>query len=85
MALVPVTNEAGADAGIDDLVGDMFPKVREGVAVRTLLKYEDLVLMRKIFVWYANCDHSSNDAIRARELMKRMLRKGGSKFYARKT
>lgn len=66
------------------MVGDMFPKVREGVAVRTLLKYEDLMLMRKIFVWYASYNRNNNDAVRARELMKRMLRKGGSEFYAKK-
>jgi hypothetical protein len=85
MALVPVTSEAGADAAIDDLVGDMFPKVREGAAVRTSLKYEDLLLLRRILVWYASSDRNSDDAVRARELMKRMLRKGGSEFYGRKT
>jgi hypothetical protein len=84
MALVPVRSEVVAEAGIDDLVGDMFPKVREGVAVRTLLKYEDLMLLRKILVWYASYNRSSNDAVRARELMKRMLRKGGSEFYSSK-
>jgi len=84
MALVPVGGEGVAEAGIDDLIGDMFPKVREGVAVRTLLKYEDLLLMRKIFVWYAGYNRSSNDAVRARELMKRMLRKGGSEFYSKR-
>ena len=73
-----------AEVGIDDLIGDMFPKVREGVAVRTLLKYEDLQLIRKIFVWYASYNRGSNDGVRARELMKRMLRKGGSEFYAKR-
>jgi len=77
MALVP-------EGSIVDLVGDMFPNLREGVAVRTLLKYEDLVLMRRIFVWYASYNRSSNDSVRARELMKRMLRKGGSEFYSKR-
>lgn len=84
MALVPVSGEVEGEAGIDDLIGDMFPKVREGVAVRTLLKYEDLMLLRKILVWYASYNRSSNDAVRARELMKRMLRKGGSEFYSKR-
>ena len=84
VALVPVGGDVEAEAGIDDLIGDMFPKVREGVAVRTLLKYEDLLLMRKIFVWYASYNRSNNDAVRARELMKRMLRKGGSEFYSKR-
>jgi hypothetical protein len=83
MALVPVSSETVSEAGIDDLVGDMFPKVREGVAVRTLLKYEDLILLRKILVWYASYTQNSNDAVRARELMKRMLRKDGSEFYSK--
>ena len=81
-ALVPVRGQAVGESSIDDLVGDMFPKILEGVAVRTVLKYEDLVLMRKILVWYASYDRSSNDAVRARELMKRMLRKGGSERYS---
>jgi integrase len=84
MALVPVSGEVVRGAGIDELVGDMFPKVREGVAVRTVLKYEDLLLIRKIFTWYASYDRSNNDAVRARELMKRMLRKGGSERYGEK-
>ena len=82
LALVAVSGEVVPGAGIDDLAGDMFPKILEGVAVRTVLKYEDLVLMRKILVWYASYDRSSNDAVRARELMKRMLRKGGSERYS---
>jgi hypothetical protein len=84
MALVPVSSEALAEADLDDLVGDMFPKILEGVAVRTVLKHEDLLLMRKIFVWYAGYNRSNNDAVRARELMKRMLRKGGSEFYTKR-
>ena len=84
MALVPVSGKVVAEVGIDDLVGDMFPKVREGVAVRTVLKYEDLMLMRKIFVWYAGYNPNNSDVARVRELMKRMLRKGGSEFYSKR-
>jgi hypothetical protein len=40
--------------------------------------------MRKIFVWYASYNRSNNHAVRARELMKRMLRKGGSERYAKR-
>jgi hypothetical protein len=35
-------------------------------------------------VWYASYNRSSNDAVRGRELMKRMLRKGGSEFYSKR-
>ena len=84
VALVHVGGEVVAEAGIDDSIGDMFPKVREDVAVRTLLKHEDLMLMRKTFVWYASYNGSSNDVVRARELVRRMLRKGGSERYAKR-
>ena len=83
VALVPVGSEVIDETSIDDLVGDMFPDIREGVAVRTLLRYEDLILIRRILVWYTRYNGGSDDAVRARELMKRMLRKGGSEFYAR--
>jgi len=82
--VVAVSSEIVAGADIDDLVSDMFPKVREGVAVRTVLRYEDLVRMRKFFVWYARNNPGNNDIVWARELMKRMLRKGGSERYASK-
>ena len=84
VAVVPVSSEVVAGADIDDLVGDMFPKVREGVAVRTVLRYEDLLRMRKVFVWYARNNPGDSDVDWARELMKRMLRKGGSERYASK-
>lgn len=35
-------------------------------------------------MWYASHNRSDSDAVRARELMKRMLRKGGSEFYSKK-
>ncbi len=84
VAVVPVSREIVAGADIDDLVGDMFPKISEGVAVRTVLKYEDLLRMRKVFLWYARNNPGDNDVAWARELMKRMLRKGGSEFYSKK-
>ena len=81
---MPVSSEIVAGADIDDLVGDMFPRVREGVTVRTVLKYEDLLRMRKVFVWYSRNNPGDSDVAWARELMKRMLRKGGSEFYSRR-
>jgi hypothetical protein len=84
VALVPVFSEIVARADIDDLVGDMFPKVREGIAVRTVLRYEDLLRMRKVFMWYARNNPNDKDIAWAREIMKRMLRKGGSERYAKR-
>lgn len=31
---------------------DVFPEIPKGIAVRAVLKHEELVLMRKVFVWY---------------------------------
>ena len=84
VAVVPVSRKIVDGANIDDLIGDMFPKVRDGVAVRTVLRYEDLLRMRKVFVWYARNNPGDNDVAWARELMKRMLRKGGSERYAQR-
>ena len=84
VALVRVGGEDVDVVRIDSLVDDMFPKVKEGVAVRTVLRYEDLRLLRKVFVWYASYNPTNNDVVRLRELMKRMLRKGGSERYGNK-
>lgn len=84
MASVPVSSEAVAEADLDDLVGDIFPKILEGVAVRTVLKHEDLVRLRRVFVWYARNNPGNSDIAWARELMKRMLRKGGSERYSKR-
>jgi len=84
VAVVPVSREIVGGADIDDLVGDMFPKVREGVAVRTVLRYEDLIRMRKVFAWYARNNPGDSDVTWVRELLKRMLRKGGSEFYSKR-
>jgi len=82
VAVVPVSSEIVDGADIDDLVSDMFPKVREGTAVRTVLKYEDLMRIRRIFVWYARNNPGDNDIAWARELMKRIFLKVGSSRYA---
>ena len=84
VALVAVSSEVVAQDNVSDLVGDMFPKIVEGVAVRTVLKYEDLVRLRKVFMWYARNGPGGSDVAWARELMKRMLRKGGSERYGGK-
>jgi hypothetical protein len=83
VALVPVVPSGEAEDSEDSLIRSMFPEVKEGVAVRAVLRYEDLMLIREAFVWYAK---SNNDGkvVRASDLMKRMLRKGGSGFYSKK-
>jgi integrase len=83
-ALVPVNGEVVVEDRVDTLAGDMFPEIAEGITVRSLLKYEDLMLIRKVFIWYASYNHNNNDVARARELLKRMVRKGGSEFYSKR-
>ena len=61
--------------GIDDLIVEMFPEISEGVAIRPLLKTEDLILIRKGFMEMAVKGKYSGDVGRARKLMKRMLRR----------
>lgn len=80
----PVSGEEVDAVGVDVVVGDMFPEIPDGTVVRTLLKCEDRLSMRKIFIWYASHNRSGNDAVRAREVMKRMLRKRGSERYAKR-
>ena len=63
------------DDGFDEVVSDMFPEIREGVVVRPSLGMEDLDLIRKGFIEMAGSDKYSRDVARARDLMKRMLRK----------
>jgi integrase len=76
-------SEAGGDVEVvdgdvvDDLLVEMFPEIGDGVAVRPLLKTEDLMLIRKGFVEMAARERYSGDVGRARELMKRMLRRVG--------
>jgi len=77
VALVPVDSEHEDDG----LLGDIFPEVREGVAVRTVLRSGDLSLIREAFICYARYNNGGMVG-KASALMKRMLRKGGSKFYS---
>ena len=61
--------------GVLDLLDEQFPEIREGVEVRSLLKTDDLRLMRRAFMGYIRSDMASEDEGRARDLMRRMLRK----------
>lgn len=54
---------------------DMFPEVQDDIEIRPLLKSEDLRLVRRIFVDYSRHGGNHLDMLKARELMKRMLRK----------
>lgn len=65
------------------LVGDMFPDVKDGIAVRTVLRSEDLSIMSRAFRFYCRYNVGS-DGVKLSGMMKRMLRKGGSERYARK-
>jgi len=67
--------EVVEDNEIDELVVAMFPEIGEGVAIRPLLKMGDLVLIRKAFMEMASRERYSTDVGKARELMKRMLRR----------
>jgi len=67
--------EVVEDDGFDEVVGDMFPVIREGVKVHSKLKYEDLMLIREGFMELARRDRYSSEVGRARLLFKRMLRK----------
>ena len=67
--------EVVEDDGFDEVVRDMFPEIKEGVVVRPSLGMEDLNLIRKGFIEMGASDRYSRDVARARDLMKRMLRK----------
>lgn len=58
---------------------DMFPEVADGVEIRPLLKAEDLRLIRQAFITHAQNGNSHADMLKARELMKRILRKAGTR------
>ena len=81
-ALIPVSAVALSEVEGASLIGDLFPEVKEGIAVRSVLRSDDLLLIRKAFVFYAQYNNSSEVA-KARKLMARMLRKGGSERYAK--
>ena len=67
--------EVVEDDGLDEVVGEMFPEIKEGVKVHSKLKYEDLMLIRQGFIEMATNDKYSRDVGRARDLMRRMLRR----------
>ncbi len=78
--LLPVKASGGdveviEDDGFDEVVGDMFPEIREGVVVRPSLGMVDLSLIRKGFIEMAISDRYSRDVGKAKDLMKRMLRR----------
>jgi len=83
VALIPADDGGLVEVDGASLIGDLFPTVQDGIAVRTVLRSEDLNLIREAFVFYSQYHDSSNVA-RARALMRRMFRKGGSERYARK-
>ncbi len=61
--------------GVLDLLDEQFPEIREGIEVRSLLKTGDLRLIRRAFLGYIRSDMAGEDEGRARDLMRRMLRK----------
>jgi integrase len=61
--------------GVDDLLVEMFPEIGVGVKIRPLLKSDDLMLIRKGFMEMAIRGRYSADVGKARELLKRMLRR----------
>ena len=60
---------------VDDLIVEMFPEINEGIEIRPLLKSDDLMLIRKGFMEMAIRARYSADVGKARELLKRMLRR----------
>jgi integrase len=69
--------EVSGDNGdaVDDLVLEMFPEVRKGVEIRPLLRTEDLELIRRGFLAIADNGKHDVDVDKARELMKRIMRR----------
>lgn len=53
---------------------DIFPKIKEGIKVRPLLKSEDLKIIKSMIKYYLNYN-KDEDGYKALELLKRMLRK----------
>jgi len=50
-------------------------EISEGIIIHPKLKYEDLNLIRKGFIEMAVSDRYSRDVGKAKDLMKRMLRR----------
>ena len=57
-----------------DMLDEQFAEISDGVAVRPLLKTENLRLMRRLFLVAIRSGGVGSDETEARELMKRMLR-----------
>lgn len=79
-SLVPVVSGLAEVRGA--LTDELFPVIPAGIAVRTVLKDDDLSVIREAFIFYARYN-DDNLVSRARQLLRRMMRKGGSEFYAR--
>jgi integrase len=63
-------NEGGSFAD------DVFPEIPEGdISIRPLLRSDDLKFLRRLMVVGFNNDVSRKDALKGRELLRRMLRK----------
>lgn len=84
VAMVDVSGDDLVEAEGASLVGDLFPEVEDGIAIRAVLRSEDLRLLRDALVFYSQ-HHEGNSGVRGSTLMRRMLRKGGSEFYSRKS
>lgn len=68
------------DIELDSLVGDMFPAIPANIEVRSVLRSEDLEVIRKGFVELARNGQYVVEVGKARELLRRMLRKVGGKL-----
>jgi len=69
---------AEADGSVDaeaEIYFEYFPEIKEGVVVRSRLEADDLNLMRQGFLEMAKSGRYSRDVGKARDLMRRMLRK----------
>ena len=60
---------------VNDFLDEQFPEIDDGVRVRPLLKTEDLRLIRQLFMVAIRSDGAGSDEMRARVLMRRMLKK----------
>ncbi len=58
-----------------DFLDEQFPEIDDGIKVRPLLKTEDLRLIRRLFMVAIRSNGAGSDEMRARELMRRMLKK----------
>lgn len=73
-ALVPLERNIN-DFETSTLEDDIFPKPKEGIEIRPLLKTDDIRLLRRMMVVCFNTEIGKQDALQGRELMKRILRK----------